>query len=74
MKAAHHPELFASRAAGDVTRTVYSRGEVVMVETIKAGTADTAKIDIESKRGPKPKHKPDPHKFAESENSYSFYE
>jgi hypothetical protein len=65
MKAAHHPSLFASRAASDVPVTKYKRGQVVSVEVVAAGTLETAKTDITPKRGPKPK-KPDAAKFAET--------
>lgn len=72
MKAQHHPELFAGRAAGPVS--IYRRGTdgVLRLAEIKpAGTLETAKIEareLSSKPGRKPK--PDPNKFAESENDY----
>lgn len=71
MKAAHHPSLFASRAAGVVTVTKYRKGEVVSVETVAAGTLETAKIDAkELSSKPGRKKKPDANKFAETATQY----
>lgn len=72
MKAQYHEELFTSRAAGPVS--IYrpnKKGDLVLVEVKPAGTLETAKLDakeLSSKPGRKPK--PDPNKFAESENDY----
>ncbi len=69
MKAANHPSLFASRAAGVVTVTKYRKGEVVSVEEVAAGTLETAKIDAKELSS-KPGRKPNANKFAETENDF----
>jgi hypothetical protein len=70
MKAAHHPSLFASRAAGPVTITNYESGAPVVTvrPAVVADDVDTSAKKVSAKRGPKPK--PDPNKFAESENDF----
>lgn len=58
-------DIHPSRAAGPVT--IYrpdENGELKAVEVVPAGTLETAKIVAGRKKG----KKPDPNRFAESEN------
>lgn len=69
--------LYRSRAASPVTISRANKdGVLEVVEVRPAGTIDTARMEVDNKRGPKPgsKKKSDPNKFAESENNYAFYE
>lgn len=70
MKAAHHPSLFTSRAASDVTVTKYHRGEVVAVDVVAAGRLENAKLDAKELSSKPGRKKADPNKFAESENDF----
>lgn len=56
MKAQHHESLFKSRCAGDVTisRPNKKTGQLEVVKIVPAGTIDTARMDVDTKRGQKP--------------------